>query len=147
MHTDPFGLRRRVARPPDLTSARARVRARALHLPATVSLMKSLQLQSWNPSPGCYGASVSGTESDSLTFAWDRPETVSSLQEKLRTASAEEWLSLAAWILREAQPAEVWRFLRPEDVAARLPQLVPFLGRRREFWTYLIRTWHELGKL
>ena len=90
--------------------------------------------------------SASGVN-DRLACAWDREETPESLSAKLAEASAEEWLPLAAWILREARPEEVWRFLRPAEVARRLDDLVPLLGRRKEFWIYLIGTWRELGKL
>jgi len=86
-------------------------------------------------------------EMETLSFAWDRTESPDSLRRKLSSASAEEWIPLAAWILREAQPAEVWQFLEPREVADRLDDLAPRLGRRREFWTYLIETWRELGKL
>lgn len=94
-----------------------------------------------NPKP----SAAKGAER--LSFAWDREETPASLRLKLERATEEEWIPLAAWILREARPDEVWRFLRPEDVDKHLSKLTPILGRRKDLWTYLIQTWHELGKL
>lgn len=82
-----------------------------------------------------------------LPFAWDRGWTESDLRRRLAEAPPRERLRLMAWILREARVPEVWRFLTPRDVDANLPALLPFLGRRRGFWTYLFGKWHELGKL
>jgi len=28
-----------------------------------------------------------------------------------------------------------------------LPRVRQFLGRRKDFWSYIIETWHELGKI
>ncbi len=84
---------------------------------------------------------------ENLSFAWDRVETPTGLREKLRCANSAEWLSLAAWILREAPPSEVWDFLQPQEVAGRWDELAPLVGRRRALWSYLIKTWRELGKL
>ena len=82
-----------------------------------------------------------------LSFAWDRNETRESLRQKLAEATPDEWVDLAAWILREARVPEVWDFLRPEEIDRNWESLEPRLGRRRDLWEYLLRTWHELGKL
>ncbi len=73
--------------------------------------------------------------------------SVGKLKERLRTASGLEWVRLAAWIMREASFPEVWQFLSPAEVAARLAELEPLLGRRKAFWKYIIGAWHELGKI
>ena len=49
---------------------------------------------------------------DRLSFAWDRHETRDSLRRKLADAPPDQWVDLAAWILREARLSEVWEFLR-----------------------------------
>ena len=81
------------------------------------------------------------------TFCWDRPLTVGELRAQLRAAGGDEWIRLASWILREAATPDVWTFLTPAEVRDRLPELKPFLGRRRDFWEYIIGAWRELGKL
>ncbi len=86
-------------------------------------------------------------ESARLSFAWDRHETRDSLLRKLAEAPADQWIDLAAWILREARLSEVWEFLQPEELDQHWDALEPRLGRRRNLWSYLIQTWHELGKL
>jgi len=80
-------------------------------------------------------------------FSWDRALTVARIREELRTRTGREWAAVAAWIMREAAVADVWQFLTPQEIDSRLTELEPMLGRRRAFWKYIIRTWHELGKL
>lgn len=92
-------------------------------------------------------SSDASKDSVTLSFAWDRKETPDSLRAKLAQASPEHWIELAAWILREARVSEVWEFLRPGEIAEHFGSLAPRLGRRRDFWTYLIMTWRELGRI
>lgn len=80
-------------------------------------------------------------------FCWDRRWTVRDIRDRLRAATGDEWVRLASWILREAATDDVWAFLKPEDVRDHLIELTPFLGRRKEFWQFIIGTWHEMGKL
>ena len=84
---------------------------------------------------------------ESLAFAWDREESIDSLRLRLAASSPEEWIELAAWLMREARVDEVWKFLKPRDIADRFEVLVPRLGRRRELWVYLVNTWRELGRI
>jgi hypothetical protein len=90
---------------------------------------------------------VTSPSATALSFAWDRKESAESLHSQLAGATPERWIELAAWILREAQIREVWEFLRPDEIAEQFDALQPRLGRRREFWTYLINTWREMGKI
>jgi hypothetical protein len=80
-------------------------------------------------------------------FCWDRRLTVGQIRDQLREATGPAWVRLAAWIMREAAFAEVWQFLTPQQVRDHLDQLAPFLGRRRDFWRFIIQEWHDLGKL
>jgi hypothetical protein len=78
-------------------------------------------------------------------FSWDRALTVAQIREMLRTQTGRAWSQSAAWIMREAAFADVWQFLRPSEVWQRFGELEPFLGRRRKFWQYILKAWHELG--
>ncbi len=80
-------------------------------------------------------------------FCWDRKLTVSEIRSQLRSASNQEWLRLASWILREASTVDVWEFLTPNEVRNHLDELMPLLGRRRAFWRYILGVWHELGRI
>ena len=80
-------------------------------------------------------------------FCWDRELTTGQIRSQLQNATGMEWLRLASWILREAAVSDVWAFLTPREVEKHLDELTPFLHRRKEFWQYLIGTWHELGRI
>jgi hypothetical protein len=41
----------------------------------------------------------------------------------------------------------VWKFTTPREVLSQWPQLRLHLGRRRAFWDFLLRRWHEAGLL
>ena len=77
-------------------------------------------------------------------FLWDQPITVAELRRRLR-GSQEERLRYLATILREAREPDVWRFTTPQEVVREWNHLEPRLGRRREFWRFLLAQWRELG--
>ncbi len=80
-------------------------------------------------------------------FCWDRAWTEEDVRRRLAQATGFEWVRLAAWIMREARFEDVWRFLRPAQVRDRLNELLPLLGRKKDFWVFIIQTWHELGRI
>jgi hypothetical protein len=79
-------------------------------------------------------------------FLWDAPMTVRELRQRL-AGSDEERTYLLGKILREAREPDVWLFTTPEEVGARWNALQRHLGRRREFWSFLLEQWRELGLL
>ena len=90
---------------------------------------------------------VPSIPADNLDFAWDRPETASSLRSRLAGASPTEWLNTVAWIMREARVEQVWEFLTLRQVADVFPRVSPMLGCRRSLWEYILRVAHELGRI
>jgi len=86
-------------------------------------------------------------DADRPYFAWDRDVTAGEIRRRLKTGADEDKRSFTAWVLREAAFADVWQFLTPRTVADLLPVISSQLGRRKAFWNYIIRTWHELGKV
>jgi hypothetical protein len=79
-------------------------------------------------------------------FLWDQPMTIGELRRRL-SGPPEERYQLLGTILREAREPDVWRFTTPEEVAGAWSRLERQLGRRREFWRFLLSTWRELGLL
>jgi hypothetical protein len=77
-------------------------------------------------------------------FLWDQPMTVAELRRRLDGPSDERYRYLGK-ILREAREPDVWRFTTPAEVVGQWDRLEPQLGRRREFWRFLIGKWRELG--
>ena len=80
-------------------------------------------------------------------FCWDRPWSVGEIRGRLAGIEWPDKSDLAAWIMREAKFEDVWDFLTPEEVGSHISLLLPKLGRNRELWEYIVRTWYELGKL
>jgi hypothetical protein len=50
-------------------------------------------------------------------------------------------------LLREARLREIWQFITPADVVTHWSQVQRHLGRRRQFWEFLLRTWRRHGLL
>ncbi len=80
-------------------------------------------------------------------FLWDDPMTVGELKRWLATASEPERLRMLGKVLREAKDTDVWFFTTPQEVWTEFDKLRPHLGRRRSFWEYLLRVWHQAGYL
>lgn len=78
-------------------------------------------------------------------FLWDDPMTVAEFRSRLMTASPAEQTRLLAKLLREARDTDVWKFTSPEEVWRRWPDLLRHLGRRRNFWEFLLGRWRQEG--
>jgi hypothetical protein len=78
-------------------------------------------------------------------FLWDDPMTLAELRRRLHEAPEPERIGLLARVLREARDTEAWQFTTPEEVVRLWPRLSLHLGRRREFWEFLLGRWQELG--
>ncbi len=80
-------------------------------------------------------------------FFWDRHITVAELRDAIAATDHPEHFDLLAHLLREARPDEVWQYVTPQQVAAEWPSLAPRLGRRSDFWAWVIQSWRQLGFL
>ena len=80
-------------------------------------------------------------------FSYDRDLTTASILKRLQEPGSSKWIETAAWIMREATFPDVWFFLTPEDVGRHLNALAPRLGKKQDFWRYIIGAWRELGRL
>lgn len=80
-------------------------------------------------------------------FLWDEEQTLGEFRRSLGEASPEEWIRLVGKLMREARDTDVWEFVTPQEVWLKWPSLKPFLGRRTEFWEYLLTNWHKDGYL
>jgi hypothetical protein len=79
-------------------------------------------------------------------FLWDEPMTLRDLRERLGR-SEEDRIRLLGKILREAREPDMWLFTTAEEVDQRWNQLERHLGRRRDFWRFLLSQWREQGLL
>ena len=80
-------------------------------------------------------------------ICWDRNWTVGDIRKRLRQESGVELHRLMAWLMRELKTPEVWFFLKPGDIQREFEGISRWLGPSRPLWEYLLKTWHELGKL
>jgi hypothetical protein len=78
-------------------------------------------------------------------FLWDDPMTVRDVHTRLATASLPERDRLLGKILREAKDTDMWHFTTPAEVAERFGALSRHLGRRKQFWEFLLKSWQEEG--
>ena len=79
-------------------------------------------------------------------FLWDEPMTMRELRKRLER-SEEDRIRLLGKILREAREQDVWLFTTVEEIVSRWDQLERHLGRRRDFWQFLLGRWREQGLL
>jgi hypothetical protein len=78
-------------------------------------------------------------------FLWDEDISGAELREALVGADTNARQRLLGKLLREARDTDVWLYVTPDEVAEALPDLTRHLGRRKEFWQYVIRQWREHG--
>lgn len=80
-------------------------------------------------------------------FFWDEDVSIDELRRVLDGPSTDERDRLLAKLLREARDIDVWRFVTPAAVAEALPRLRRRVGRRFDFWRWLIDGWRNDGLL
>lgn len=73
-------------------------------------------------------------------FAWDTDWTLDEYLARLNGSDRALSDLLLARLMRQAAPADVFAFIRFEDVERRLPALVDNLGDRRAFWEWFVET-------
>lgn len=79
-------------------------------------------------------------------FLWSEDLTVSQLRRILAGAEGEFLRTVyLGRLLREARIGDVWKFVSPQEVAARWSSVAKHLGRRKRFWQFLLDVWREHG--
>ena len=77
-------------------------------------------------------------------FSWDKHWTIREIRKRL---SGEQSINTLAWIMREAKICDVWIFVSPSTVIANFNELKNQLGRKKDFWEYILHEWQKLGKI
>ena len=81
-------------------------------------------------------------------FNWDVSTTNAQVRAALAGDDADARLFWMARILSEARYRDVWRYLSlRRDVLPHWEALRPMLGRRRDFWEFLVEGWRRDGLL
>jgi hypothetical protein len=99
------------------------------------------------PPPAAADPSLDVESPDAVPyFNWDAPVTNAEIRRALADGSEDDKLFWTARILSEARYADVWKYLSlSRDVLPRYPRLDRRLGRKQQFWEYLIRGWQRDG--
>ncbi len=80
-------------------------------------------------------------------FCWDRKLTEKQIWQKLQSLKGLKKNHFLAWIMREAEFKDVWKYVSPQQVWSQFSELKIFLGRRKKFWEFILGKWHELGRI
>ncbi len=80
-------------------------------------------------------------------FLWDCDLTLARFQELLGDPDPEVRAYLIGKLMRQAKPDDVFQFVTIGDIEAHWPLLERYLGRTREFWTWLLGRWREQGRV
>lgn len=79
-------------------------------------------------------------------FLWDCDLTLSEFETRLRVSDPEARAYLIGKLMRQAKPDDVFLFVRPRVIRELWPRLTRYLGRTRDFWTWLFDTWERQGR-
>ena len=80
-------------------------------------------------------------------FLWDCGLTVDQFREGLQDPDPEVRAYLVGKLMRQAKPDDVFLFVRPREIRELWPRLARYLGRTREFWSWLFDTWEGQGRV
>jgi hypothetical protein len=78
-------------------------------------------------------------------FLWDVDMTLERFETLLREGDADTRAYLMGKLLRQAKPDDVFVFVTPQEIRDAWSGIDRYLGRTREFWSWLLATWEEQG--
>ena len=71
-------------------------------------------------------------------FLWWTDVTVGGLKQRLDLDDLDVKAYWMAALLREANTRDVWLFVTPDEIRELWSHLIPYLGRAREMWRWLL---------
>ena len=74
-------------------------------------------------------------------FLWDCDVTLEEFRAMLATGDRAQRAYLVGKLMRQAKPDDVFTFVRLDEIRSLRPDLERYLGRSREFWTWLLDVW------
>lgn len=77
-------------------------------------------------------------------FLWDVELTLDEFRAKLRDGSHAGRAYLVGKLMRQAKPDDVFEFVTLAEIRDLWPDLHRYLGRTREFWTWLLDRWESI---
>lgn len=76
-------------------------------------------------------------------FLWDEDITLEQFRDKLADPDPALRAYFVGKLLRQAKPDDALSFVSLREIDELWPQLSPYLGRRREFWAWLLAWWRN----
>ena len=70
-------------------------------------------------------------------FLWDCDLTMEEFRARLEDPDPEVRAHLVGKLMRQAKPDDVFLYVRPREIRELWPRLLRYLGRTRDFWTWL----------
>jgi len=80
-------------------------------------------------------------------FLWDCALTLDQFREGLEDPDPDVRAYLVGKLMRQAKPDDVFLFVRPREIRELWPRLARYLGRTRDFWSWLFETWEGQGRV
>jgi len=79
-------------------------------------------------------------------FLWDVDMTIERFRALMRTAAREQRAYLVGKLMRQAKPDDVFSFVTLAEIRDLWADAQRYLGRTREFWTWILGEWGVLGR-
>lgn len=77
-------------------------------------------------------------------FLWDLEMSLDEFRARLVDPDPEVRAYFVGKLMRQAKPDDVFTFVSRREIESSWPLLVRYLGRKREFWSWLLDTWARL---
>jgi hypothetical protein len=74
-------------------------------------------------------------------FLWDSEMTLDEFRKGLEDDDPEVRAYLIGKLMRQAKPDDVFTFVSAREIRALWPRLERYLGKTREFWSWLLDAW------
>jgi hypothetical protein len=78
-------------------------------------------------------------------FLWDTDMTLGEFRGGLRSPDPDVRAYLIGKLMRQAKPDDVFTFVAAREIRELWPRLERYLGKSREFWTWLFEEWERRG--
>ena len=78
-------------------------------------------------------------------FLWDVDMTLEDFERSLREADPAARSYLVGKLMRQAKPDDVLQFVSPQQLADFWPSVERYLGKKRDFWAWLLEEWERRG--
>ncbi len=79
-------------------------------------------------------------------FLWDDDMTADELRARLADPDPEVRAYFLGKLMRQAKPDDVFTFASLHEIVEQFPTVERYLGKSREFWTWLLERWGTLGR-